>query len=510
MRIFTSKKRDVVVLKQGDAKILKRDVKDNARYKDLLDAWTYHSWLRAALSVVGRSLMGPGFDIEPVEGFRHSALQKKKIWSFLNSYGSGNWDSIKDYYTPAAKLYVTAILIKLLGRSGWEIIRGENGKAMGYDVIFGQVNPNVDDTGRFKRGEPAFTQQFGSTTHNFDNSQDIVYFLWPDADGSVTGGTDIESLVELVIPADLYAQSAYRNLHRNQSTPDGIWITDPGMDDDTYAAVVAQIDAKYQGQDNYGRAFITAKGDVDFKPIAQSRDDAPYLDGREMSRHETSAVTGVPGAKMGLTSEMSRAGLREVQRYFHESTMAPLFRFMEEVLYNQICIREFNAPGWRVKFKPPDFLTGMEKATIAQRYWGTGSLSPNEIRRGYLGLDSRDGGDGYYVPANVSGGAALSQPGSAARAGADDSGLPTADYVGDEEKPLRADKMLKELRDWRKVEKRIRQGKRFQKEFECHEIPSRMAQGVKIVLELAETVEEVSEVFAELIEEIETWKDLEL
>jgi len=478
---------------------------------DLMDAVAVVPFLSASGAVVGRGVVGPGFDIVEAElNSGGSERKRKRILDFFN-YVSPTQKNVKDIFSPLAKMYTTAFAFRIFGHAAWQLVREKRtGAVLGFDLIPGVIKPNVESDGTFK--SPAYIQYLRvggvETTSEFNNPDDVVFFAVPDYSGGVYMA-ELLSLAEYTLPSEIYAAMAYRSLHENRDAPySGFWYTPNDIDDDTFARFVAMVNAKYTGSQNYGRNPIIMKGEGGFKSISSTRDDAPYVEGRELNRNEISASTGVPGAKYGIDTS---ADMKELRREFYESTLRPVMSLLEESIYTNICIRLFDAPEWKLRFRRPDFTTAVEDASIELRRIQWGQWSPNEARasRGEL---PRDGGDYYLVPKNMDMVGADGKPGRPENQPVnDDEGNmepSEEDPVPGTEPPIQPQvdesAVIAEIRKWRKFALRVAGGKRFRRDFVPSEsIPIEVCNFISASLsEIGNDKDLVADFFDGLIEEM--------
>jgi len=459
---------------------------------DMIDAMYVVPFLMGSGSAVGRGLVGPGFKIVPYDVDSNGAkLKMRRIRDFMN-YVSPNQRNIKDSFGALAKLYTTAMMFRIIGSAAWEIVEEEGtGRPLGFDLIPGVVRPNIEPDGTFRR--PAYRQYLryrkSVSVSEFNDPRKVIFFGVPDIGSGVLLSESL-SLAEYTLPSEIYSARSFRALHENRSAPyDGFWYTPGDIDDDTFESFVAMIRSRYSGAENYGKSPIIMKGDGGFKSIATDRDDAPYVQGREINRKEISAGTGVPGEKYGVGLEDAGTGMKEIRREFYESILAPVTAILEEVMYNRICVGLFNAPEWKIKFNRPDFTTAVEDASIELRRIQWGTSSPNEARIA-RGERPRDGGDYYLIPSNMT----KDTPGDAKP------GRPIDDPVDEDSgnmKPEDEDpvpgtqpperpndgKIISELLTWKRFALRVADGKRHRRDFVPENIPDSVAEIVHSALD---------------------------
>jgi len=477
---------------------------------DLMDAVSVVPFLMASGAVTGRGTVGPGFDVvETRMGESGSQAKRKAILDFFN-YTNVDQQNIKDAYGPLAKLYTTAFSFRTFGHAAWEIVRSrETGNPIGFDLIPGVIRPNVEPDGRFKR--PAYTQYLRiknvQTTTDINDPANVIFFAVPDFGANIYMADHV-SLAEYTLPSEIYAAIAYKSLHENRDAPySGFWYTPANIDDETFKRFVSMVNAKYTGAASFGKNPIIMKGEGGFKPLSIAHEDAPYIEGRTLNRHEISAVAGVPSAKYG-GEDASSANIKELRREFYESTLRPMMSLMEEIVYRQVCIRLFDAPEWSFRFKRPDFTTAVEDASIELRRIQWGQWSPNEARAS-RGEPPREGGDYYMFPRNMEMVGPDGKPGRPDNDPVDnDEGdmLPgEEDTVPGTEPPVVVDddgqKMLvDDLRKWKRFAMRVVTGKRYEREFQSEVIPRPLYDFIKdIIDDTGDDPEAISELFDEVL-----------
>ena len=469
----------------------------------LMDTIHVHGYIRAAMSVIGRSSIGAWWYLGKDTDFGDQATerQRKKL---LNVYNMPNreWTNVKDYYSFAYKLMIAVMYLRYFGQAAFYIVRNSSGQPIGLDFLHGYVCPNVDSSGYFKT--PAFIQyptDNPSIKVEFNNPRDIIFITTPDWKGYPSGGTDIESLSEYSLPIDLYLQLGAREYIKNRDKPEAFYILPSDISDEAFENFVKALEERYRGPRNMGKSPIAVQGDLDIKELSKMPSDLPYQESRHDVRDEVLAVAGVAGSKLGLTSALSSANLRESRREFHETTMIPLFRIVEQGLYEQLHVREFGVYGWAFKFHNPDFLNAVEKATVHMRYIDMSVLNPNEVRY-ELGKAPYSGGDSFHVETPAG------RPGSPPEGMEDEPDAPaqTGEPTLDDQDPPRGDQhdeelrnsLIGELRQWRSYAmNRLKRNKPVCN-FKCHEIPDYLHDAIQAGLDNAGTLDEIKNIFSEI------------
>lgn len=484
-------------------------------YKRFLDFWDLmetvkkHGYLRAAMSMVGRSAVGAWWSLRKHPEYKGvpPELHRRKLMDFYNMRYR-DWDNIKDFQSIAQKMMIGVMYLRFFGQVGYHILRDASGRAVGLDHLPGLIVPNVDNTGKFKT--PAFVQFVSKDPRErveFDDPRDIVYITNPDWEGSPLGGSDIESLTNLTLVLDLYLQTAAREYMKNRDKPEVVYELAPDISDEAFEAFVKEMEERYAGVNNLGRNPIAVQGEFKVHELRDLPSSLPYQESRKETREEELAVAGVSGAKLGLSDSMSNANLKENRREFHESTMVYLFRLFEMAFYEQIHLREFGYDGWEVKFNNPDFLNAVERATVHMRYRQQGVLNANEIRY-ELGKEPRtdEFGDEYVLP---QGSPSLDAQGSPPEGREDrpdapsETGEPTLDDQdpprGDQHDDTSREDMLKELRQWRTFAVRRAEKGRTIREFHSEYIPEDIQASIQAIVQRESEPENLKRLFDDVI-----------
>lgn len=354
---------------------------------ELMDVIKRHGYIRASMSVIGRSAVGTDWSIVKKENYVGNTplLHKRRLLEFYTGAYAKDWNNIRDYRDISFNLMIGTQYLRYFGQVAYHIIRDRGTKrALGMYHLPGLIVPNVDSNGYFRAGQPAFIQYPSSNPRDrveFKSPLDIIFITTPSWDGNPMGGSDIEALTEFTIPLDLYLQTGAREYLKNRDKPEVIYQVASDLNDDAFDTFRRQMEAVQRGSANLGKNPIIMQGDLKVHEMRDLPASLPYHEGRDDAMEEEMAVTGVGSVKLGVTKGLSHSNMREYRREFHETTMLPMFKILEGGFYEQVNVREFGIRGWEFQFDHPDFLTAVEQATVDMRYYAMGVTSPNEIRR---------------------------------------------------------------------------------------------------------------------------------
>lgn len=484
-----------------------------------------HPWTRSGVNAIARAAIAGGFEIvpHPIYGRNLSSTQleagpPKRVANFFFSNATRKYRNIKDFQGFTHKMGYSIAAYVLYGSIGWEYIRNENGKIIGFDVLSGVLTPNVDPGGSFLI--PAFYFAPWDAKNEKDviefGPNDVFYLFNAGIDNIVSGTSDIEAALVTSVPADIYASTVYRELFANNNSPRyGYWELDPAVSNADMDEFVATLEENLTGVSNFGSSPIVIRGRAEYKQITnRSNDDAPYLEGRKFSTDELLTLIGVSQAKLGVSdATSSKSNLREVRRDFQESTVRATLSPFENALYEQVFCRILDAQQWMLRVKDPSFTTALEDATIRMRDYQNGFLSANEVRVNRLGLPPRkdENGDKYVdqikmelaedsvsaSDGDIPDGRSDEVPAGDSRD--DDPTRPPTDEEypdSNQNRSINLDLVLDELRKWSKFEtNRMRDGSNG-RQFVCKYIPQEYENVIRNELKSRADTESIHELFA--------------
>lgn len=368
-------------------------------FKDIMDTLKADGYFKASIDTIANSGVGAGWSVDKHKDFFSNATDnnKKKLVEFYN-YSSSSWDNIKDFYGFPSKISAALIYLRFFGQAAFQILKDEQDNPLGFEFIYGFIYPNVDSDGRFK--DPNFIHvslEDGKNLTNYSKDE-IVFIINPDIAGRPYGDMLVESISQYSLPLDIYLQSAALSYLQKSRLPPAIWEVPEGIGDDEFDELADYIEEQYEGTDNIGRVPLVVSGEIKVKRLESFPSDIPYLEARVATRQEILTVIGTSAAKMGLSDDSLT---KEDRKEFFETTMIPLFKYIEDGFTRQIHNRLFNIKDWVFAFGRLDFLDSVERATVHMRYSQQGALSPNEIRS-EIGKGPRADGKGdEYVDPNI-------------------------------------------------------------------------------------------------------------
>ena len=365
-------------------------------FNDIMDTLKVDGFLKAAIDSIANSGVGVGWKIAKHENYFESASEdnKKKLEEFY-AYTPTDYKNIKDFYGNPSKIAAALVYLRFFGQAPFHVLKDKSGQPLGLEFIYGFVYPNVNKDGSFKRD--AFVQidlETGKKLESY-SSDEIVFIINPDISGKPYGDMLVESLAQYSLPMDIYLQSSALSYLQKSKLPPAIWEVPEGIGDEEFKELADYIEDQYEGPDNVGKVPLVVSGEINIKRLESFPSDIPYLEARKQTREEIFTVIGTSARKLGLVDDEPVD--KEDRREFFETTMLPLFKYIEDGFNTQVHKRYFNIDDWVFRFGEVDFLDSVERATVHMRYIQSGVYSPDDVR-GKTGDGPRPDGMGHvYV-----------------------------------------------------------------------------------------------------------------
>ena len=190
------------------------------------------------------------------------------------------------------------------------------------------------------------------------------------------------------------------SVFKNDATPPAV-VTLAEKLSPEHLANLAKMWMKGGSGNKYGMPRFL-DGGAKFERIQMSNEDAQYLETRQYQRRDIAAIFGVPPSMVGDTSQSQGwSTLEQKNSDFLTYTLSPYLTNIEHAIKRDLIGR-----NGRGKFVPNFDEKALLRANISDRssyytqMFNLGAINSNEIRHAE-GLNSRDGGDEYYITANT-------------------------------------------------------------------------------------------------------------
>lgn len=204
----------------------------------------------------------------------------------------------------------------------------------------------------------------------------------------------------------------------NGARPGGV-LEHPGkLTKDAYERLKTSFEERHQGLDNAQRLSILEEG-MKYNPVTIPPDDAQFLETRKYQVSEIARLYRVPAHMIGDLDRATFSNIEQMSIEFVTYSLVPWLTRWEQDADRQL----LSEPERKTLFT--DFLEDalLRGETLARyqayaigRQWGW--LSANDVRD-REDMNHVDGGDGYFVPLNMSTAGGQTQP-DAAQSGSND------------------------------------------------------------------------------------------
>lgn len=155
----------------------------------------------------------------------------------------------------------------------------------------------------------------------------------------------------------------------------------------------------YGGVSNHYKTLILEEG-MDAVELTFAPEASQLLESRQFGAREVARIYRVPPHMIGDLSRATWSNIESEEMSFVVHTLLPWIVRWEKALYRQLLTPE-EKKRYRFKFNVMGLLRGdsASRAAFYQVLFNMGAASPNDIRE-REDMNSIDGGDQYFVPAN--------------------------------------------------------------------------------------------------------------
>ncbi len=242
----------------------------------------------------------------------------------------------------------------------------------------------------------------GKKTYKYDNktvspSRILHLFDIPNEDGTY-GLSKIEYARVTLEYANNTAEHG-NILFKNSAMPSGAFEKEGSLTDQAHERLKKGLKEQYVGLKNNGTPMLLEEG-LKFNPLRMTNSDSEWLESRKFNREEVGAIFGVPVAMLNDANNTAYGNLEQKYLEFYSGTIFPLTTITEEKFRQDLLTKKEKVNNV-IKFKYNTMLR-VDAKTRAEYYktrFGTGSISPNEIRA-YEDENGFDNGDDHYIELN--------------------------------------------------------------------------------------------------------------
>ncbi len=186
-------------------------------------------------------------------------------------------------------------------------------------------------------------------------------------------------------------------LFKNRGVPGGVLYHPATLSPEKITQLRTEWDAGISGE-NVHRTAVLHSG-LDWKGTAMTAEDAQFVETMKYKRRDIAAVFRVPPYKLGDIEQQPRANVEQQALEFVTDSVVPWAARFEQAIQRDLLDDDTHFAEFR--------LQGLLRGDIKTRYEAYktalmfGLMSPNEVRE-LENLNPREGGDGYYMPLNLS------------------------------------------------------------------------------------------------------------
>src|SRR5205814_590055 len=191
------------------------------------------------------------------------------------------------------------------------------------------------------------------------------------------------------------------NRLKNKAVPGGSLETDKNPSDQERRKLLEQFRQTYGGADNAGKTVMLPNG-FKFNPMEMSNQEMQFIEGKNLTRDEILANFRVGIDLFGKTESKTRANADASIFVFTRFTVLPVLELIADTLNNDYLPSFPKTDGMEFIFDDPVPENEENKRATAERLFGGGALTPNELRQMFK-LEELDlpGMDLTYLPFNM-------------------------------------------------------------------------------------------------------------
>lgn len=187
----------------------------------------------------------------------------------------------------------------------------------------------------------------------------------------------------------------------SNGTHPGVIVSHPGrLSDDGHKHLRESLQQSYSGLGNAHRLMLLEDA-MKVEKLGIAPEESQFLESRQFQIPEIARWFNLPPHKLKDLTRSSFSNIEQEQISFVTDSILPwLVRL--ECHYNVQLLTPLEQRRLYYKHVVEGLMRGSaaDRAAFYQRMWGMGAMSINEIR-GKEDLDPIDGGDEYFVPANM-------------------------------------------------------------------------------------------------------------
>lgn len=347
----------------------------------------YNHWVYAAIRATAARVAGTelqlfarrGDNMENISDRNHPFLRLlDDVNPFMTGYGL--WES-------------TVMYLELTGNAYWFVAENRLGVPAEIWLVPSQFMRVIPDRKDFIRG---YHCRMDGNEAIFDR-REIVHLKYPDPNSLYYGRGPLQAAAASVDTHEKLKR-AELSAFDNGVLGDLVLESDQQLTQASVDRLRAQVQRKYSGPENAGRALVLEAG-LKAKSISLSPREMAFLESSRLTRDEILGIFGVPAAVVGLSEDVNRAVAEAMDVIFTRYCIDPKLRLIESQL-NQDLVKRFDERLiCRFRSAVPED-RGHDRADMEANL-KHGVTTVNEERR-RLGLKPVQWGDRPLLPSNYS------------------------------------------------------------------------------------------------------------
>lgn len=355
----------------------------------------YTGWVYAAIRAIGMDVAGMEYRL-----FQVSAEEDKEIFDheLLDLLGAVN-----DYQTSFEMKYSIAAHLEATGNAFLflEGVEKEGDKPTALHLMNPAKVKVIVNREEFPTRVLGYAMKFPSKVYRFEPWQ-VIHLKYPDPNDVYEGVGTVQSIAQW-IDADNYAMEFNRGFFKNGARIGGFLESEAAYTPEQLQYLKESFQSAFAGVENAYKVLALPKG-TKYSDPNSSQKDLDFANLMDMMRDRIIAGFKVPRTALGITDDVNRANAEATDYVFAARTIKPIMKIITSYLnefllpiYGDNLVLDFKDPV------PEDRVTMIDEMNKSLGSQGaTPTITINEAREKYFGLDPVDGGDEIYLPFSLS------------------------------------------------------------------------------------------------------------
>ena len=239
-----------------------------------------------------------------------------------------------------ALLYLTSVLVDLVGEFFWLKLRAQNSS----EVVGLMAVPAAWVAATPTLGSPVFMiYPFGVTAGKAFPAapEDVIWFKRPDATDPYSRGRGLSEAIADEVEADEMAAKVQKNYMHNDATPPFV-IVAPGATDVQAQAIKDNWIARVGGWMNARKPAVVNWKDASFEKLGDSMKDVDMINSRKFWRDEANQHYQIPPEIFGIIENSNRSTIDASFYLFAKNVLRYRLYAIERTLDRQLVACDFD------------------------------------------------------------------------------------------------------------------------------------------------------------------------